>query len=45
LIRAAHGDLLVISEPGRGTTMRIVLPIEPTSALSPEPNKMIEVSS
>jgi putative PEP-CTERM system histidine kinase len=28
LIRAARGDLLVLSEPGKGTTMRIVLPIE-----------------
>jgi putative PEP-CTERM system histidine kinase len=26
LIRAAHGDLLVLSTPGMGTTMRIVLP-------------------
>lgn len=28
LIRAAHGDLLVLSRPGIGTTMRIVLPLE-----------------
>jgi putative PEP-CTERM system histidine kinase len=28
LIRAAHGDLLVLSRPGSGTTMRIVLPLE-----------------
>jgi putative PEP-CTERM system histidine kinase len=28
LIRAARGDLLVISQPGKGTTMRIVLPLE-----------------
>jgi signal transduction histidine kinase len=27
LIRAAHGDLLVLSQPGKGTTMRIVLPL------------------
>ncbi len=33
LIRAAHGNLLVLSEPGQGTIMRIVLPTE--SALSP----------
>jgi putative PEP-CTERM system histidine kinase len=33
LIRAARGDLLVISEPGAGTTMRIVLPIESTVLL------------
>ena len=29
LIRAARGDLLVLSQPGKGTTMRIVLPLEP----------------
>ena len=28
LMRSAHGDLLVLSEAGRGTTMRIVLPLE-----------------
>jgi putative PEP-CTERM system histidine kinase len=28
LIRAAHGDLLALSEPGQGTIMRIVLPVE-----------------
>jgi putative PEP-CTERM system histidine kinase len=28
LMRAAHGDLLVLSEAGHGTIMRIVLPIE-----------------
>jgi putative PEP-CTERM system histidine kinase len=27
LIRAARGDLLVLSQPGKGTTMRIVLPL------------------
>jgi putative PEP-CTERM system histidine kinase len=45
LVRAAHGDLLVLSEPGKGTTMRIVLPIEATSVLSSEPRKMIKVAS
>jgi putative PEP-CTERM system histidine kinase len=41
LIRAAHGDLLVLSEPGKGTTMRIVLPIDPASILSPRVKKMV----
>jgi signal transduction histidine kinase len=36
LIRAAHGDLLVLSETGQGTIMRIVLPVEHTAG-SPLP--------
>jgi putative PEP-CTERM system histidine kinase len=36
LVRAARGELLVLSEPGRGTTMRIILPVEP-AALPAEP--------
>jgi signal transduction histidine kinase len=28
LLRAAGGDLLVLSEPGAGTTMRVLLPAE-----------------
>jgi putative PEP-CTERM system histidine kinase len=36
LVRAARGDLLVLSAPGKGTTMRIVLPAEPEAALLPE---------
>ena len=28
LMRAAHGDLLVLSETGQGTIMRIVLPVD-----------------
>jgi putative PEP-CTERM system histidine kinase len=45
LIRAAHGDLLVLSEPGKGTTMRIVLPIDPPGALSSPTLKMVGVAS
>jgi signal transduction histidine kinase len=44
LIRAAHGDLLVLSEPGKGTTMRIVLPITAPSILSSQPRKMVRVA-
>jgi putative PEP-CTERM system histidine kinase len=44
LIRAAHGDLLVLSEPGNGTTMRIVLPVEsPAGGLSRSPETMVRV--
>jgi putative PEP-CTERM system histidine kinase len=47
LIRAAHGDLLVLSEIGRGTIMRIVLPAEPAagSVLPLRDGKMLGVSS
>src|SRR5579883_3135758 len=45
IIRAARGDLLVLSEPGKGTTMRIVLPIDPGAALSSPPAKMLRVIS
>lgn len=45
LIRAAHGDLLVVSEPGRGTTMRIVLPVEAGVALSSPSEKVLRVTS
>ncbi len=45
LIRAAHGDLLVLSEPGKGTTMRIVLPIESTIVLPRSPETMVRVGS
>ena len=47
LIRAAHGDLLVLSEHGRGTIMRIVLPVErtPGSVLPLHQGKMLGLSS
>ncbi|HTJ64917.1 MAG TPA: XrtA/PEP-CTERM system histidine kinase PrsK [Alphaproteobacteria bacterium] len=41
LIRAARGDLLVLSEPGRGTIMRIVLPTESGSAVSSRETKVL----
>jgi signal transduction histidine kinase len=41
LIRAAHGDLLVLSEPGQGTIMRIVLPTESASSPSPSEKKVL----
>ena len=34
LLRMAGGDLEVISAPGRGTTMRIVLPLAKEGAVS-----------
>jgi signal transduction histidine kinase len=47
LIRTAHGDLLVLSEIGRGTIMRIVLPIERVagSVLPLHEGKMLGISS
>jgi len=45
LIRAASGDLLVLSEPGKGTVMRIVLPVDPGAALSSQPEKVLRVIS
>jgi len=42
LIRAARGDLLVLSQPGKGTTMRIVLPLEPP--LSSDYGKVLKVA-
>jgi signal transduction histidine kinase len=47
LMRSAHGDLLALSEAGRGTIMRIVLPVEspPASALSPNEAKVVGMTS
>ena len=45
LIRAAHGDLLVISEAGKGTTMRVVLPAQQGVPLSSEREKVLRVHS
>ncbi len=45
LIRAAHGDLLALSEPGHGTIMRIVLPVERGSTLPLRDEKMLGMPS
>jgi putative PEP-CTERM system histidine kinase len=47
LIRAAHGDLLALSEPGHGTVMRIVLPTERQagSVLPLQEGKMVGMGS
>jgi putative PEP-CTERM system histidine kinase len=44
LVRAAHGDLLVMSEPGKGTTMRIVLPIDPEPTFLSVQSRMLRVN-
>jgi putative PEP-CTERM system histidine kinase len=43
LIRAARGDLLVLSEPGKGTVMRIVLPTQASLESSANAYKMLEI--
>ena len=47
LMRSAHGDLLVLSEAGQGTIMRIVLPVEspPASALPLNEPKVVGMTS
>jgi len=47
LMRSAHGDLLALSEAGRGTIMRIVLPVEspPASALPLNEPKVVGMTS
>jgi nitrogen-specific signal transduction histidine kinase len=37
LLRDAGGDLLVLSRPGDGTTMRIMLPLVQPIAAEPQP--------